>query len=278
MANPGQQRTRRNPCRAAALFYAELGWSVLPVWARQKRPLIAWTALQDRRATLTEVRDWYRQWPDANVGVITGAVSNLLVLDIDPGHGGNDSLAQWADRHGPLPETIAAATGGGGRHYYFAHPGGELRNRVAIAPGIDLRGDGGMVVAPPSLHPSGRRYAWVEGHDPKTLALAPPPAWLLHLLGRRTALRGHPLTWWRELVRHGVGEGGRNNTIASLAGHLLFHGVDHEVISELLLCWNRVRCRPPLDDAEVLRTVDSIIRTHERGVQRPSATPSRRSP
>jgi len=277
MVKPTGAGTRRNPCRRAALVYAGLGWSVLPVRGGEKRPLIAWTELQARRADADEVRDWYRQWPDANVGVVTGAISNLLVLDIDPGHGGDDSLTGWSERHGPLPDTVTARTGGGGRHYYFAHPGGEVRNRAAIAPGIDLRGDGGMVVAPPSRHPSGRRYAWADGHDPESLALAPPPAWLLRLLGRRPPLRGHPLPWWRALVRAGVGEGGRNSTIASLTGHLLYHGVDREVLSELLLCWNRVRCRPPLDDAEVLRTIDSIIRTHERGEQAERTTPPRRS-
>jgi hypothetical protein len=72
------------------------------------------------------------------------------------------------------------------------------------------------------------------------------------------------LTYWRKLVADGVTEGERNNTIASLTGHLLWHGVDPDVVLELLLCWNRVRCRPPLPDDEVIRTVDSIARLHQQ--------------
>jgi hypothetical protein len=74
---------------------------------------------------------------------------------------------------------------------------------------------------------------------------------------------GHGLKYWRELIHKAVPEGTRNSTIASLAGHLLWHGVDAEVVLELLLCWNRVRCSPPLGDDEVLRTVESITRLHE---------------
>ncbi len=78
---------------------------------------------------------------------------------------------------------VEALTGGGGRHLYFRHPGGIVRNRVGLAPGIDVRGDGGCVVAPPSVHPSGKRYAWVASHGPEDSPLARAPAWLLRQLG-----------------------------------------------------------------------------------------------
>lgn len=74
---------------------------------------------------------------------------------------------------------------------------------------------------------------------------------------------GHPVAYWRELIARGVPEGRRNSTIASFAGHLLWRGVDPDVVAELLLCWNRERCEPPLPDEEVLRTVASITRLHE---------------
>jgi hypothetical protein len=90
------------------------------------------------------------------------------------------------------------------------------------------------------------------------------PEWLSTLSRRDTTHRGHPMAYWRALVRQGVAEGERNNTIASLTGHLLWHEVDPEVVLELLLSWNRVRCRPPLDDEEVARTVESVRHTHFR--------------
>jgi hypothetical protein len=147
---------------------------------------------------------------------------------------------------------------------YFKHPGGVLHNRVGIAPGIDLRADGGCVVAPPSIHASGVAYAWVSGHEPGEVALAAMPQWLSRLLHSGPESSGHAPGHWQRLVSEGVAEGERNNTIASLCGHLLAHDVDAGVARELLLCWNRMRCRPPLDDAEVVDTVTSIERLHRQ--------------
>jgi hypothetical protein len=235
----------------------------VPIEPHGKRPLVAWLEFQHRLPTPEEVARWFRR-RDANVGVVTGAVSNLVVLDVDPQHGGEDSLAALQAQHGPLPRTVEATTGGGGRHCYFAHPGGHVPNRIGIAPGLDLRGDGGLVVAPPSVHPSGRPYTWVPRGSPDELPLAPIPRWLLGAAQPPGPHAGHAIAEWRALVRDGVEEGRRNNTIASLAGHLLWHGVDPQVALELLLAWNRARCRPPLSDFEVTQVVESIARLHER--------------
>ena len=104
------------------------------------------------------------------------------MIDVDARHDGPQSLARLEAAHGPLPETVECRTGGGGRHLYFAHPGVRVRNRVGIVPGIDVRGDGGCVVAPPSIHPTGRSYAWVPGHGPDEVACARMTGWLLALI------------------------------------------------------------------------------------------------
>ncbi len=249
-------------CEAAAAAYAARGWSPLPIEPRGKRPLVPWLEFQQRIADAGEIAAWFSRWPDANVGIVTGRVSDLVVVDVDAQHGGLASLRELERAHGALPPTVEAITGGG-RHLYFALGEAPLHNRVGIRPGIDLRGEGGCVVAPPSVHPSGRRYAWVAGCEPDALAPAPLPPWVA-ALARGGATSGHPLAHWRRLVREGVAEGERNNTLASLTGHLLWHGVDPEVALELLLAWNRMRCRPPLPDAEVARVVQSIARLHER--------------
>ncbi len=247
-----------------ALAYLERGWAAIPIEPRGKRPAVRWEPFQHRLPTEEEMREWWRNRPGANLGIVSGAVSGLVVLDVDPRHGGAASLETLECEHGALPDTVEAQSGGGGRHVYFAHPGGVLRNRVALRPGIDVRGDGGLVVAPPSIHASGRRYAWRPGCGPSERPLAALPGWLEDLARGPAPGRGRPPSHWRRIVHLGVEQGERNNTIASLTGHLLWHEVDAEVVLDLLLCWNRARCRPPLSDAEVAQTVENIRHTHAR--------------
>ena len=244
--------------------YIARGWSIIPIRPGDKRPLVRWEDFQHRRASEAEALGWFRAWPEAGIGVVTGAISGLVVIDIDMRHGGDVALEQLEREHDRLPATIECRTGGGGRHLYFAHPGGLIRNKVGLAPGVDLRGDGGYAVAPPSLHASGLRYAWVDARAPGTATTAPLPGWVLTQTIEEPVRLGHPIAYWRRLVADGVPAGERNNTVASLAGHLLRHGVDSAVVMELLLCWNRVRCRPPLGDEEVAAVLVSISRLHAR--------------
>jgi hypothetical protein len=260
---PGNTMQETKPSTLkSALDYARIGWSVIPIVERGKRPLVRWAPYQNSRATEAEIRQWWSQWPNANVGVITGSISNLIVLDVDVRHGGDDSLADLERRHGAFPKSVEAITGGGGRHIYFRHPAGTVRNKVGMAAGLDLRGDGGLVVAPPSIHTSGRRYAWRKSHDPSNTPMLAIPGWLLRLATEESGPHGHPLRHWRDVVATGVTEGERNTTIASLAGYLFWHGLDPQVVLDLLLCWNAERCRPPLPEDEVARTVVSIARLH----------------
>jgi hypothetical protein len=264
MSQHDEARGRDGAYLEAALGYLKRGWAVVPAGERTKRPIVPWQAYQHRMPSEAEVTGWFERWPTANLAVITGAISGIIVVDVDSKNGGDQSLATLEARHGALPATIEAITGGGGRHVYFAHPGREVRNRVGLAPGIDLRGDGGCIIVPPSVHPSGRRYRWRAGHAPGQVDLAPLPVWLEQPRFSGDGPKGHSTAYWRELVHEGVKEGQRNATVASFAGHLLWHGVDPDVVLELMLAWNRVRSRPPLDDEEVIRTVQSIERTRGR--------------
>ncbi len=260
--NDRQQRLKAPDPGAAAKALLARGWSVIPIEPRGKRPVVPWQIYQSRLPSAAEVEAWFGTKRQLNFGIVTGAVSNLVVLDVDSRHGGDESLTWLEVEHGPLARTIEAKSGGGGRHLYFAHPGGSVPNRAGLAPGIDLRADGGCIVAPPSLHPGGGRYEWARGRSPDEASLAPVPAWLLQLVLPAAARRGPEQ--WRGLVREGVVEGKRNSTLASLAGHLLWRGVDPKVALDLLLAWNRVRCRPPLADVEAARVVDSITRLMRR--------------
>jgi len=247
--------------QVAANLYASAGWSVIPVEARGKRPLVPWLEFQQRIATESEIASWFRKWPDANVGVVTGEVSQIVVVDVDPQHGGTQSLEKMQRAQGALPRTLEVHTGGGGRHLYFSYPSVRLHNRVGIRPGIDLRSEGGYVVAPPSVHPSQMRYRWLPGQGPQDLSPEALPAWFIESM-RISGQSRHGLKHWRRIVREGVAEGQRNTVLASFTGHLLRHGVDPDVALDLMLAWNQARCRPPLPDEEVAQVVQSIARLH----------------
>lgn len=254
-------RSQESPFAQAALDLAARGWSVIPMQPRAKRPLVAWRQFQQHPASAEQIRHWFARQPDANVGIVTGRVSGLVVIDVDVQHGGPASLAALEAEWGLMPPTVEALTGGGGRHLYCRHPGGTVPNRVAIRPGIDVRGDGGCVVAPPSVHPNGRHYAWIAGHAPGELALAPLPLrWFDPETGSRPTSRSR--SDWRRLIRAGVAEGERNSTMASLTGHLLARDVDPGAVLELMLAWNRTHCRPPLSDEEVAAVVRNITHLH----------------
>jgi hypothetical protein len=95
----------------AALDYRRLGWSVIPIAPRGKQPLVRWQVYQHRQPHAPEVSDWFRQWPDANLAIVTGVVSGLVVLDVDPRHGGDASLRELERRHGPIAETVEVRSG-----------------------------------------------------------------------------------------------------------------------------------------------------------------------
>ena len=162
----------------AALGYRRAGLSVIATRPEDKRPCGPWKAYQRRRPTEDEVHSWYRHHPGAGVGIVCGSISGLVVVDGDPRNGGG--LAELAPR---LPPTPTVETGGGGRHYYFHLPIGLRVAKVpALLPGVDLQAEGSYVVAPPTVHPSGRPYRWLPGLALGDVPLAPLPLVVRHLL------------------------------------------------------------------------------------------------
>jgi hypothetical protein len=184
-----------NQLLAAALGYARRGWRVLPLHdatagacscgkahcdSAGKHPRTR-HGPKDATADEAVIRGWWAEWPAANVGVATGPESGLYMVGPD-GPAGVEALAELEARHGPLPDTPRLRSGGGGQHRYFAWPaGGGIRNGANYnGLPIDVRGAGGLAVAPPSLHASGQRYAWEA--PPESTPLAEAPAWLLDWL------------------------------------------------------------------------------------------------
>jgi hypothetical protein len=171
---------------AAALAYCAAGCSVIPCRITGKQALVPWKPWQQMAADPEQLRIWWRRWPKANLAIITGRISDLVVVDIDPAHGGLGTLAAMEADHQLLDRSATVLTPSGGRHYWLRHPGGRLTNsnkaiRDRYGAGVDIRGDGGLVLAPPSVRLVGA-YRWRVGGP----ATAPPmPAWLVDLLRTR---------------------------------------------------------------------------------------------
>jgi Bifunctional DNA primase/polymerase, N-terminal len=170
----------------AALSYAAKGWRVFPCLPSGKQPLTL-HGLKEATTDPEQIRAWWRKWPDANVAIATGAASGVFVVDLDYDHDGLDSLVQLEAGKPKGLVTLECATGGGGSHLYFTWPlGFEIRNSAGkLGKGIDIRGEGGYVVAPPSLHKSGQRYQWCTAY-PEPID---PPSWLLSALTQPTDLQ-----------------------------------------------------------------------------------------
>ena len=248
----------------AAVTLACKGIAVFPCRPRDKRPATA-NGLKDATTDLKTIRHWWRHEPQFNIAIATGAVSKVFAVDID-GLDAEIELRKLEAQHSALPPTVEAITARG-RHLYFQMPETPIANSAGkIAPGIDVRGNGGYVLAPPSIHPSGKLYSWSVDSS-NTFSAA--PQWLLDKL-TASAITA-PATEWRDLVSKGADEGSRDCSLARLAGHLLRRRIDPVVVLELLKSWNTTHCRPPLPVADIERVCTSIAtrelkrRQHDAG-------------
>jgi hypothetical protein len=239
----------------AALQLVERGLAVFPCRPQGKEPMTP-HGLKDASTDRDMVEHWWHRAPDANIGIATGAISDIVVIDVD-GLDAEEELRKLEAEYIALPATVESITARG-RHLFFRYPQREIRNSAGkLAKGVDIRGTGGYVVAPPSVHPSGKRYWWsVDSAN----AFAAAPGWLLDKIcepaGKTRSIT--PPTDWRALIHDGVDHGARNASVARLVGHLLRRHVEPLVTLELAFAFNDARCRPPLPEGEVVVIVDSI--------------------
>jgi hypothetical protein len=228
--------------------------------------------------------DTIKQWwelcvPQANLAVAT---EKLIVIDNDPRHGGDESLAALEREHGELPRTWVSLTGGGGEHRIYAAP-----DDVAIAsfsaancttpplgPGIDIRARGGYIAVPPSRHISGRAYSWNVDFHPADTPLAPSPDWLIERLTRArgtNSAKGHdPAQWAAD--KEGKFEEYRDRKIAEIAGKLLRAiSLDPRFVATLVHDYNACHCVPPLPEDEVQDIFNRICRRERQRLERDHA-------
>lgn len=264
---------------AIAIQYARLGWPVFPVWGCNngrcecgggdgcspgKHPRTP-NGLLDASLDLATIARWWRRWPGSNIGVAVGA-AGIVVLDVDPRHGGGESLWELQQLVGrEAMETVRANTGGGGLQFFFlADRNVALGNSAGrLGPGLDIRALGGYVVVYPSMHISGRRYEWATGRNPWDWDFLPLPDLILERLQRHVSRSAAPHGLSQPIV-----EGGRNDVLASLAGSLHRRRIPPDVVESALVFINEHHCVPPLPDGEVRRTARSITsRAPDAGTQ-----------
>jgi putative DNA primase/helicase len=238
----------------AVLVLARRGFRVHPLQPKNKIPVIGrW----QERATTDEqtIRLWAAQYRDCNWGIATGQKSGIVVVDIDPKSGGDASWNYLIGEHGDI-KTPMVRTGSGGLHYYFRYPQKiEIRNSSGrVGRGIDVRGEGGQVVAPGSLHPNGNVYEWIV--TPEQAQLADLPKWLLELIksepGDFTPVGGH------------LERGNRNDSIYHAALALARQGVQQEFVMSSVMKWLQDEGQSDMDEDEVLTTIESAFATAKK--------------
>lgn len=225
-----------------ALFLSqEMKWSVIPV-GLDKKPLISWKEFQSRIATVEEIQWWFLTYPEANLGVVTGKISGITVVDIDPRHGGTENALGEVD-------TVKVKTGGGGWHYYFLY-NSDVTSTAGVLDGVDIRSEGGYIVVPPSKHQSGNLYEWIK-RPSKENRLQPLPNIIINATSKGIHVQGAKLGG----IVNGVREGTRNNSATSFIGSLVARFKKEEwesIVWPLVVSWNNNN-KPPLE-SEVLKT------------------------
>lgn len=243
----------------AAIDYASRGIAVFPLKPRDKAPITK-HGVHEATTNFDQIKKWWSKHPSANIGIACGQVSGgLLVVDLDRkpnGVDGLDSLNEWERENGNLPETVRSITGNGGAHIFYRIKG-EGKNRVNLLEGVDIRSDGGYVVAPPSIHNNGNPYEWE--YDPEEYPIADADDTVLKLLNT-----GKTKQLDKFVMPGKVGSGKRNDTIYKLACSLQARGLDDEVIISTCIGTNIKQCDPPLSDEEVVKIVESALR-HDKG-------------
>jgi hypothetical protein len=238
----------------AALAYAARGWHVHPIRFRSKEPASP-HGFRDATTDPARIRDWFERSPDLNVAIATGRISGVWVLDCDDGSA--DTLLDWEKESGGLPDTPLVQTGRGGRQAFFLNPSGlSIPSRVKFAPGIDTRGEGGYVVAPPSV--TEKPYRWLREGDP-----VEAPSWLIDLIiGRQATPTGllDEITIQSSTFADSPGatKGQRHATACRLVGCEIARGTEPAMILNGALAW-AARCSPPMPVDEITGIVGRLL-------------------
>ncbi|MFC1515548.1 bifunctional DNA primase/polymerase [Thermodesulfobacteriota bacterium] len=249
-------RWKRPLIRAAALRYAKLGFSVIPIDPRTKRPLVKWKPYQEKSPTPDEVRAWWKQFPDAQIAILTGKNSDLVAVDFDS----SQAKKNFEEIFGELPNTLRQSTGRG-FHVLFKN-NSKLRTRIGVIEGLDLKAEKGYFVVAPSIHPSGKHYEWQNFNifsDGLDNLLDMSAEMVDFFVADHKKVKDSRV----EMGYAPVPEGERNTRLTQLIGRWIKKRVPAEELYLMAFGWNST-LEKPLGENEVKRTVESIIRTDMR--------------
>lgn len=242
----------------AAMALGRRGLAVFPVDAQTKAPLTR-NGWKDASTVEAKILALWRRSPVAGIGVATGKPSGIVVIDVDPSSGGEDGFSELAGKLGNPGQTVRVLTPRHGYHLWYRAPSVPISCSAGkLAPGVDVRGDGGYVVAPPTTRPDGTGWRW-SGKSP----LADLQDEWLEALTAPVAERPRSASGegsWVAMLASGIPNGQRNQALTSLLGHMLHRNIDVHLAAHLLHLVNRVDCQTPLDSMEVEKIVNSITR------------------
>lgn len=260
-----------------ALAYRKFGWSVIPIHTLVKgkctcgnedcatpgkHPRIKWSEFAKRLPSVKEINEWFSDaFVGSNIGVVTGSVSDIIVVDCD---GKEGVISAKHKLNLPFP-TLVALTGGGGFHIFYKTNGNLVASKIGLLPNVDIKAERGFVVLPPSIHISGYNYRWFRKRKP---AVIDTSQFARPTVGVPINLHG-----WEDESLYGVDEGTRANVASKLAGKYVAKGLGLLSLWYLMREWNRHN-RPPLPESELKTTVKFIYQKHHSEVEKPEQVSS----
>lgn len=248
--------------KEAALHYAGLGFAVLPLLQKQKTPK-GLHGSAEASSDPKQIQRWWTVNPEFNIGIATGSKSKLVVIDVDEDpekdvHG-MQTLRDWEREHGELPDTWIATTGRGGAHYYYKTDQ-SWHNSAGLLPGIDIRGEGGYVVAPPSVHPNGSVYDWDGFYNPEDQEIAWLSGSALELVEYLRKSKKDKKDDQKYNQTAEIQKGHRQSLLVALIGSLINIGLSEDAIREAVRLENEQKCKPPMSESELEKEVFPAIR------------------
>lgn len=245
----------------AASKYANLGLAVFPLYPKSKRPATK-HGCKDATTDGAQIKAWWQENPNYNIGIATGRVSGgLFVIDLDidenKGIDGYHSLNDWCRKYGEFPDTWTSITGRGGYHLFFKSKD-EIQNRTGVIEGVDIRGDGGYVVAPPSMHENGKEYEWE--YDPEDIQLAGCTDTIKFFLNI-----GKSDTHSTFHAPDRIPSGERNATLFKFACMMQAKGASDQAVYAATKAENESKCDVPISDEELKLLVNNVVKNYEKG-------------